>query len=76
MPWECTEPMSERLRFVSLYREKLFSMTELCARFHISRRVGYKWLARFEAEGAAGLEARSGPRSPRRVAPSRRWKRC
>jgi hypothetical protein len=37
MPWECTEPMSERLRFVTLYREKLFSMTELCARFHISR---------------------------------------
>jgi putative transposase len=69
MPWECTEPMSERLRFVSLHREKLYSMTELCARFHISRRVGYKWLARFEAGGAAGLEARSRAplTSPRRT---------
>jgi putative transposase len=34
-------------------------MTELCARFGISRRVGYKWLARYDAEGKAGLHDRS-----------------
>ena len=72
MPWERTEPMSERLLFVSLYREKLYSMTELCTRFGISRRIGYKWLARFEAEGTTGLDERSrAPHSsPRRTPPA------
>jgi transposase InsO family protein len=39
-------------------------MTELCERYGISRKTGYKWLARFEAEGAAGLVDRS--RAPHR----------
>jgi transposase InsO family protein len=34
-------------------------MTELCAAYRISRRVGYKWLARYAAEGPAGLADRS-----------------
>ncbi len=34
-------------------------MTELCEAYGISRRVGYKWLDRYEAEGPAGLEDRS-----------------
>jgi putative transposase len=38
-------------------------LTELCARYGISRKTGYKWLARFEAEGRAGLRDRS--RAPR-----------
>src|SRR5262245_5655775 len=38
-------------------------MTELCERYGISRKTGYKWLERFEAEEAVGLEDRS--RAPR-----------
>ena len=34
-------------------------MTELCAAYAISRRVGYKWLDRYRAEGPAGLADRS-----------------
>ncbi len=34
-------------------------MSELCARYGISRRIGYKWLARYEAEGRPGLQDRS-----------------
>lgn len=34
-------------------------MTELCADAGISRRVGYKWLTRYAAEGPAGLLDRS-----------------
>jgi transposase InsO family protein len=34
-------------------------MTELSARYGISRKTGYKWLARFEAEGRPGLADRS-----------------
>lgn len=47
--------MSRRLEFVEDAARGLYSTTELCARYEISRCVGYKWLARFEAEGAAGL---------------------
>jgi putative transposase len=40
-------------------RSGLFTMSELCERYGISRRTGYKWRGRFEAEGAAGLANRS-----------------
>lgn len=53
----------ERARFVALHEEGLYSMSELCARFAISRKTGYKWLARYQAEGLAGLEEQS--RAPR-----------
>ena len=55
MPWRETAPMDERARFIDAYRTGGFTMTELCARFGISRRVGYKWLARYDAEGRQGL---------------------
>jgi putative transposase len=31
---------------------------ELCKRFRISRNAGYKWAARYEENGAAGLTER------------------
>jgi putative transposase len=34
-------------------------MTELCARYGVSRRVGYKWVSRFAEEGRRGLANRS-----------------
>jgi transposase InsO family protein len=34
-------------------------MTELCARHQISRKTGYKWLARYATDGAHGLVERS-----------------
>ncbi len=63
MPWAETEPMKERTRFVTDAERGLYSMTELCARYGISRRTGYKWLDRYEAGGPAGLLERS--RAPR-----------
>ncbi|MEN8159515.1 MAG: IS481 family transposase [Myxococcota bacterium] len=51
--------MNERHRFIRDYRSGLYSMTELCRRFRISRKTGYKWVGRFEEEGAEGLEERS-----------------
>lgn len=62
MPWAETEPMKERLRFVADVERGLYSMTEVCARYGISRRTGYKWLDRYEAAGPAGL--REGSRAP------------
>ena len=63
MPWMETEPMKERMRFVAEVERGLYSMSELCERYGISRRTGYKWLDRYEADGPAGLQERS--RAPR-----------
>jgi hypothetical protein len=51
MPWKKTTPMTERLNFIELYHTRLWSMTELCTRFGISRKTGYKWLGRYVQEG-------------------------
>jgi transposase InsO family protein len=59
MPWQETRPMDQRLQFVSDHQRALFDMTTLCARYGVSRKTGYKWLARYAAEGARGLAERS-----------------
>jgi putative transposase len=64
MPWAETEPMKERARFVAECERGHYSMAELCRRFGISRKTGYKLLARWEAQGVAGLADRS--RAPHR----------
>lgn len=63
MPWMETEPVNERKRFVEAYRGRVWSMSELCERFNVSRPTGYKWLHRADEEGWVGLEDRS--RAPR-----------
>jgi transposase InsO family protein len=56
--------MSQRREFVALAGAEEANVSELCRRFGISRRVAYKWLGRYEAEGESGLADRS--RRPRR----------
>lgn len=51
--------MHQRQQFIADHRRSLYSMSELCARYRISRKTGYKWLGRYEAEGRAGLTDRS-----------------
>lgn len=55
MPWSVNTPMSRRLEFVEDAQRDLYDMTELCARYAISRKTGYKWLARYEGAGLEGL---------------------
>lgn len=64
MPWSETCRMEERARFVLAALEGWTSMSELCEKYGISRRVGYKWLARYESGGLAALEDQR--RAPRR----------
>ena len=47
MPWQHVTPMSQRKEFVSLAMVDGANMSRLCRRFEISRKTGYKWLARF-----------------------------
>lgn len=51
--------MSERVKFIASYLEADATFTELCERFGISRKQGYKWVARYEAEGVDALADRS-----------------
>ena len=51
--------MDERLQFVRDALRDRFTMSELCERYGVSRRIGYKWLARYDAEGRRGLADRS-----------------
>jgi transposase len=51
--------MEEKHRFVSLAAIGRFTLTELCADFHISRKTGHKWLVRYREQGVRGLQERS-----------------
>lgn len=51
--------MDERCLFISHYRRDEWSVAELCRRFGVSRKTGYKWIARYEEEGFVGLSDRS-----------------
>lgn len=59
MPWEETTRMKQRVRFISDLESCLYTMTELCERYGISRKTGYKWAERYVAEGVDGLQDRS-----------------
>ena len=59
MPWQETEPMEQRLEFIREYETGLFTMTELAEQYGVSRKTGYKWLARYAGERVAGLSDRS-----------------
>lgn len=59
MVWNETCVMEERMRFVANWLEGEDSVAVLCRRYGVSRKTGYKWLARFRDEGASGLEDRS-----------------
>lgn len=51
--------MSLRLAFVQQASAPDANLSALCAQFGISRPTGYKWLARFQADGVAGLVEQS-----------------
>jgi putative transposase len=59
MPWTETRAMDERMRFVVEYDLDDLSMTALCAKYHISRKTGYKWLSRIGECALEGFEDRS-----------------
>jgi transposase InsO family protein len=64
MPWREVTRMSLREEFVKLAMQAGANRRQLCRRFGIAPKTGYKWLQRYAAEGRGGLEDRS--RRPRR----------
>ena len=56
MPWKEVSAMSLREEFVVLATAEGSNISVLCRRFGISRKTGYKWLAREQAGGKAALK--------------------
>ncbi len=63
MVWMETCAVDERMRFVIAAEKREEPFAAICRRFGVSRRVGYKWLARYQEAGVEGLLDRS--RAPR-----------
>jgi len=59
MPWREVCPMDERARFIGECLQGELTMSELCRKYEISRKTGYKWWTRFEGDGPATLADRS-----------------
>ena len=59
MPWITHTTMSQRHEFVLLAGEAGSNFRQLCRRFGISPKTGYKWRQRFRSDGVAGLADRS-----------------
>lgn len=63
MPWSETNRMEQRARFVLEALQRKFTMSELCYRYGVSRKTGYKWIERYHREGVTGCGDRA--RAPR-----------
>lgn len=59
MPWSEIRPMDQKLLFIADHLRNTASIAELCRRYGISRKTGYKWLQRYQQQGLDGLEEQS-----------------
>lgn len=59
MPWTESCAMDQRMHFVVEYDWDELTMAELCRKYGISRKTGYKWLTRVEEEGFESFKDRS-----------------
>src|SRR5881409_3575400 len=59
MPWKEVLPMEQIMSFVLAVKAKEFGFSQLCGQYEISRKTGYKWWARYRAQGLDGLDERS-----------------
>ena len=56
MAWKEVTEMSERKEFITLALGQKRNMSQLCERFGISRKTGYKWLKRYKEDKKNGLK--------------------
>jgi transposase InsO family protein len=59
MPWKLENIMSLRKEFVMLAMAGGINFSDLCKRFNISRKTGYKWMDRYKNRGVDALADRS-----------------
>ena len=59
MGWKETCAVDERMRFVIAAEKREEPLAAVCREFGVSRKTGYKWLARYRDAGVEGLLDRS-----------------
>ena len=59
MSWKEVNPMQQKVLFIADYLRQVASLSELCRQYGISRKTGYKWIQRFDEQGADGLNEQS-----------------
>ena len=59
MPWRELKPMEQKVLFISDYLRERYNFSTLCTHYGISRRTGYKWVARYDKQGIDGLDEQS-----------------
>lgn len=59
MPWSPMNVLNLRYEFVHLAADESIPVSELCRRYGISRKTGYKWLGRYQEGGETGFLDRS-----------------
>lgn len=69
MPWQERSVMSERQEFVAFAQQEGANISALCDRYGISRKTGYKWLARAAAPSDLADRSRRPHVSPGRTSP-------
>ncbi len=71
MPWMEVNTVTLRKEFVFLATQKDANKREVCRRFGISPKTGYKWLQRYDQGGLSSLgdQSRRPHHSPRQTAP-------
>ena len=59
MPWLEMKPMEQKVLFLADWLRQVACLTELCERYGISRKTGYKWIRRYHQGGVEALQERS-----------------
>ena len=59
MPWQKTNHVNERQRFLNAWLTGRHTIAALCRGFGISRKTGHKWIDRLKTEGMSDLNDRS-----------------
>jgi transposase InsO family protein len=62
MSWKNTDEYRERLKFIGDWLKGEFSFSDLCSRYGISRKTGYKLINRYKEEGEQALRPRTHAR--------------
>lgn len=70
MAWSRQKVEEQRKDLIQAYLKDNESMEEICRRFGISRKTGYKWCNRYKELGEKGLvDLSNKPKDPYRVYP-------
>src|SRR5689334_12847563 len=59
MPWQERSSVDLRVQFAGEWQKDEIPFAELCRRYGISRKTGYKWVERYFDAGPGAIEART-----------------